>query len=128
MHPMGPPWQGTRQPRKDSQTNVERVLLAAGADGNRQRHLERGLGRRRDEVAGSAHEPILSDDGGVTSSQATKYVSLTPVTPGRGKGALELGGFTDSAMVGHSAGDESRPRWNETMGKPGSLGRMRISA
>ena len=58
VHSMEPPWQGTGQPRKDLQNSVEKVLLAAGADGNRQRHLERGLGRRRDEIAGSAHEPI----------------------------------------------------------------------
>ena len=30
MHPMGPPWQGTRQPRKDTQNNVEKVPLQQG--------------------------------------------------------------------------------------------------
>src|SRR5262249_25303125 len=42
MHPMGPPGQGTRQPRKDSQNNVEKILMAAGASSNLQRLLERG--------------------------------------------------------------------------------------
>jgi len=28
MHPMGPPGQGTRQPRKDSQNNVEKIRAA----------------------------------------------------------------------------------------------------
>ena len=42
MHPMGPPGQGTKQPRKDSQNNVEKILLAAEASNNLQRLLERG--------------------------------------------------------------------------------------
>jgi hypothetical protein len=42
MHPMGPPGQGTRQPRKDSQNNVEKIPMAAGASSNLQRLLERG--------------------------------------------------------------------------------------
>ena len=48
----------------------------------------------------------MSDDGGVTSSEETGHVSPTPVTPVWGKGALELGGFTASAMVGHSADEK----------------------
>ena len=69
-----------------------------------------------------------SDDGGVTSSQGTGYVFPAPVAPVRGKGALERGGFTASAIVGHRADDMSWLGWNETMGKLGWLGRMRISA
>ena len=61
-------------------------------------------------------------------SQEAVHVFLMKVTPTWGKGALELGGSIDSAMVGHSAGNKSRLRSNETMGKPGSPGRMRISA
>ena len=38
--------------------NVEKILLAAGADSNRQRHLVRGDELRRGEMAGSAHEPV----------------------------------------------------------------------
>ena len=41
MQPMGPPGQGTRQPRKDSQNNVEKILMAAGARSNLQRLLKR---------------------------------------------------------------------------------------
>jgi hypothetical protein len=58
MHPMGPPWQGTRQPRKDTQNNVEKVPLAAGAGSNLRRLLARGYCRRRGEAAGLAHEPV----------------------------------------------------------------------
>src|SRR5260370_35053222 len=56
-HPMGPPWQGTRQPRKDTQNNVEKVPLAAGAGSNLRRLLARGYCRRRGEAAGTTHEP-----------------------------------------------------------------------
>ena len=42
MHSAGPPGQGLRHLRKDSQNNVEKVLLAAGADSNRQRLRELG--------------------------------------------------------------------------------------
>jgi hypothetical protein len=42
VHPMGPPWQGTRQPGKDKQNNVEKVPLPAGAGSNLRRLLERG--------------------------------------------------------------------------------------
>jgi hypothetical protein len=42
MHPMGPPGQGTRQPRKESQNNVEKIPMAAGASSNLQRLLKRG--------------------------------------------------------------------------------------
>jgi hypothetical protein len=42
MHPMGPPGQGTRQLRKESQNNVEKIPMAAGASSNLQRLLERG--------------------------------------------------------------------------------------
>jgi hypothetical protein len=42
MHSMGPPGQGTKQPRKESQNNVEKILMAAGASSNLQRFLDRG--------------------------------------------------------------------------------------
>jgi hypothetical protein len=45
MHPMGPPGQGTRQPRKDSQNNVEKIPMAAGASSNPQRLLMEGLSK-----------------------------------------------------------------------------------
>jgi hypothetical protein len=57
VHPMGPPWQGTRQPRKDTQNNVEKVQLAAGAGSNLHRLLERGYGRRRGELARGGRTP-----------------------------------------------------------------------
>ena len=56
MHPMGPPGQGTKQPRKDSQNNVEKIPLAAGASSNLQRLLERGDRTEAEEsYTGLAH-------------------------------------------------------------------------
>jgi hypothetical protein len=52
MHPVGPPWYGTRHPRKDSQDNIGKVPLAAGADCNLHRLLERSYGWSRGEPEG----------------------------------------------------------------------------
>ena len=93
MHPMGPPGQGTRQPRKDSQNNVEKIPMAAGASSNLQRLLKRGeepKQRRANGIGTCAHR---SEDRGVTSSQETGHVSLTEVTPTvrqRGTGYLAV--------------------------------------
>jgi hypothetical protein len=70
----------------------------------------------------------MSHDGGVTSSQKTEHVFLMRVTPAWSKGALELGGSIASAIVGHRADGKSWRGWNQTVGKPDLLGRMRISA
>ena len=64
MHPMGPPGQGTRQPRKDSQNNVEKNLLAAGASSTQQRLLERGDGTEAEEShTGLAHVLVGAKTG-----------------------------------------------------------------
>jgi len=94
---MGPPWQGTRQPRKDSQNNVEKILLAAGADSNRQRLQEPGYGQSRGEVTGLAHESVTSDEEGVTPSEETVHVSAMEVTPTLRKGTLGTWWFRRSA-------------------------------
>jgi hypothetical protein len=46
------------------------------------------MSRSRREVTGSAHEPVVSDEGGVTPSEETDHVSPMKVTPTLGEGAL----------------------------------------
>ena len=70
----------------------------------------------------------MSEDRGAMSSQETEHVFPVAVAPVWGKGALELGGFIASAIVGHRADGRSWLGWNETVGKPDLLGCMRISA
>jgi hypothetical protein len=56
------PWDrrgmGSGNRRKILRNNVGKVLLAAGADRNRQRLRDLGHGRSRGEVTGLAHESV----------------------------------------------------------------------
>jgi hypothetical protein len=57
------------------------------------------------------------------SSQEAVHASASSVTPGKGKGALDLGGSKGSERAGHRAGKTVRMRWNEAADEPnGSSG------
>jgi hypothetical protein len=59
MHSVGPPGHGTRHLRKDSQNNVGKIPLAAGAGSNLRRLHERGQKAEVEEShAGLTNESV----------------------------------------------------------------------
>jgi|SRR5215471_17223107 len=73
MHLMGPPGQGTRQPRKDSQNNVEKIPMAAAASSNLQRLLEQGQEPKQNFLPGPGLiEPGVTPRKGLGSEAVSK--------------------------------------------------------